>query len=465
VPLDVPKSPAVPPGEEDLIALLQEVLVDTSASNTKILWCDRVHHRQRDGLRGTTQYHVDLQDADGASASRVLVTTLSLGGNRTQRLWNQLVKSGRAAIVDASGLRAFAYVPDLDLLVQVFPHDARLPALAQMVPAPSPALVAVLDQDRARTLPGNGAWAGESVRYRPEMRATVQLDDRSPDERGQPTGVRYFAKVYREPAQAQQAAVIQAALFHAVDAGSPPLQVARPVSLDPALNTLLTSAVSGASLEQKLGSEGDFGHALRETARALADLHALPVQAPARPTTMELDHARQAGEVIVEANPDLAPLVREILDPVADALQDAPLSFIHGDLKPEHVVSDEATGRISILDFDLCATADPILDVAHFLAFLGKPTSNRSAQSRQDPNPGQVFLDAYFAHARDEGRARIASYHAITALHRAAGLCRSRGDDAGEQVSAVLEEGLRYLTGAVDVTVIPTFKRRMTRTI
>lgn len=465
MPLDVRMSPAHPPAPDDLVAVFQAALVDATTTNATILRCTRVHHRQRDGLRGATQYDVDVGHSDEASSVRIPVTTLSLGGNRTNRLWHQLIQSGRAGIIDESGLRAFAFVPDRDLLVQVFPHDARLPALEQMVPAPRPAIAAVLNQDRAWAFSGSGGWTGESVRYRPDMRATVQLDYIPTDETPQPVGSRYFAKVYREPELAERASTLQAALFQACDPGSSLLQVARPVPLDPALNTLLTHAVSGVSLEQKLKHGGELEHALRATARALAEMHRLPVSAPHRPIAMELTQAHQAGDLITEANPDLASLVTGILDPVSDALQNAPIGFIHGDLKPEHVVVSEAADRVSVLDFDLSATGDPILDIAHFLAFLGKPSSRSRAQTAQTSSPGHVFLDAYFTHAPDDGRARIGCYHAITALHRAAGLSRSAGANAGEQAAAILEEGLRYLSGDVDEAISPSFRRRMTRTI
>jgi hypothetical protein len=450
---------------DDLVAVFQAALIDPTSTNATILRCTRVHHRQRDGLRGATQYDVDVGHPDEASPVRTLVTTLSLGGNRTRRLWHQLVQSGRAGIIDASGLRAFAYVPHLDLLVQVFPHDARLPALEQMVPAPSPAIAAVLNQDRARTFSGNGGWTGGSTRYRPDMRATVQLDAIPGDETPEPAGSRYFAKVYREPEQARHASTVQAALFQACDPGSSTLQVARPLPLDLALNTLLTQAVPGVSLEQRLKRGGELDQALWATARAIAELHRLPVLAPPRPIAMELAQARQAGDLIIEAAPDLAPLVTAILDPISDALQNAPIGFIHGDLKPEHVVVSETADLVSVLDFDLCAAGDPILDIAHFLAFLGKPSPRSRAQTAQTLSPGQVFLDAYFTHAPGIGRARIGCYHAITALHKAAGLCRSPGDDAGDQAAAVLDEGLRYLTGDVDEAISPSFRRRMTRTI
>ncbi len=465
MPLDVRKSSERSPALDDLGAVLQEVLIDATTTNATILRCTRVHHRQRDGLRGATQYNVDVGHSSGKSTVRALVTTLSLGGNRTRRLWHQLVQSGRAEIIDESGLRAFAFVPERDLLVQVFPHDARLPALQQLVPAPSPVIAAVLDQDRARTFSGTGGWTGASVRYRPEMRATVQLEYLATDETPQPAGSRYFAKVYREPEKAQRASTVQAALFQAGDPGSSMLQVARSLPLDLALNTLLTQAVPGVSLEQWLQRGEDLDHALRATARALADLHRLPVSAPARPIAMELAQAREAGDLIIEADPDLAPLVTDILGPISDALQNAPIGFIHGDLKPEHVVVGEAADVVSVLDFDLCAAADPILDIAHFLAFLGKPSPHARAQTSQTLSPGQVFLDAYFTHAPDEGRVRIGCYHAIAALHRAAGLFRNPGEDAGEQAAAVLDEGLRYLSGDVDEAISPSFKRRMTRTI
>ena len=149
-----------------------------------------------------------------------------------------------------------------------------------------------------------------------------------------------------------------------------------------------------------------------------------------------------------------------IVEAVALGLESAPSSLIHGDLKPDHILIDG--DRVALIDFDLFGAADPVVDVAHLLAFLGKPQERSRSRREETEDVGQIFVDEYFRHVPDSWRARLPLHHAMTSIHRAVGLCRRRGADHQHLVEDVLREGQAFLERGADGSV-PSYKRRLTR--
>lgn len=442
---------------------MQAALSSPLRDSATIRSCTLLDHRQRDGQRGAAQYEVEIEGPDFGAVSRLLVSTLSLGGPRTRRLWRQITEMDLPPVVPGTSLRPFAYDPNLDVLFQVFPYDARLPALRELVPTPSSDFVNALQSERQIQLEGPGSWRGEMIRYRPDMRATVRLDFIE-NERSTTPGVACgFAKVFRDSEQAQRAFVLQDGVFRSLGSGESQLHVARPVPLAPGYNTLLTSAVSGVPLDRVLKRGNDPFSPLRAAAQAIAVLHNLRTPAPLRTADSEVTQVHQSGATIISAFPKLESLVRTIVERVATGLHVASAAFVHGDLKPEHVIVD-SEGRVAIIDFDLAVMADPMIDIAHFIAFLERSASRSRTGIAHDADLISVFLDEYFAHAADEGRHRLGMYHAGTAVHKAAGLCRNPDANNARQAEHILDEGLRFATGELTAREAPSFKRRMTRT-
>jgi aminoglycoside phosphotransferase (APT) family kinase protein len=168
----------------------------------------------------------------------------------------------------------------------------------------------------------------------------------------------------------------------------------------------------------------------------------------------------EAGEFLASARPDLADDVSAMVASIADGLAGAPSMMIHGDLKPDHILIDG--DRVALVDFDLLARADPVIDVAHLVAFLGKPRERSRSRREETADFAQEFVDEYFAAMPESWRARLPLYHAMTSIHKAAGLSRRGGAERQHLVAEVLREGQAYLVGAGDGT-IPSYKRRLTR--
>ena len=175
-----------------------------------------------------------------------------------------------------SALKPFAYVPELDLLLQVFPNDYRLPGLAAMTAGAPPELLPALLQEF-----GSGNWQLENwhattVQYRVDMRAILRLSIEAIDKNtDRSIGRTFFAKVYRDAEQGRRAHRMQQDLHdHAATIGTQ-LIIAKPIIYLDELRTVVTEAVPGISLSKIIRRGEDSIDAVRSAARAIADFHRL----------------------------------------------------------------------------------------------------------------------------------------------------------------------------------------------
>jgi aminoglycoside phosphotransferase family enzyme len=222
----------------------------------------------------------------------------------------------------------------------------------------------------------------------------------------------------------------------------------------------VSAAVPGITLSEIIERGEGSIDAVKLAARAVAEFHHLDVVAPQRSFAEEMARLREAQELIASARPDLASEVRSMVQVVALGLKSAPSSLIHGDLKPDHILI--YGDRVALIDFDLLTVADPIIDIAHFLGFLREPQERSRFLGKDTEDVGQVFVDEYFRHAPDPGRARLPLHHAVTSIHKAVGLCRRSGARQQERVEAILREGQAFLERGADGS-LPSYKRRLTR--
>ncbi|MGH2615607.1 MAG: phosphotransferase family protein, partial [Thermomicrobiales bacterium] len=167
-----------------------------------------------------------------------------------------------------------------------------------------------------------------------------------------------------------------------------------------------------------------------------------------------------AESFLHSVRPDLTRDISHLVQTVADGLQAAPTALIHGDLKPGHILVDGK--RVTLIDFDLMRAADPVADIAHLVAFLGKPQDRAQSHDGQAESAADIFVEEYFARVPEAWRSRLPLYHAMTSIHKAVGLCRRRGSEGQGRVEGVLREGQALLSGDGDGS-IPSYKRRLTR--
>ena len=322
-------------------------------------------------------------------------------------------------------LPPFSYVPDLDMLVQVFPHDHQLPGLASLMAG----VPAELDSSLAADF-GPEDWRIESghselVRYRVGTRATILLTVRARPPSPNPGIERdYFAKVYRDADYARHAFEILQNLKTRADAESVQFTPPAPIALSASLGTVIQSHAPGIPLPRLLRRNSAAMRAIRATARAVADLHGLELDVPShkdrhapRSLLTHLNRLERGERFISAERPDLAPELAQIISIVKAGISQAAVAPIHGDLKPEHVFVADDT--ISIIDFDDMHMSDPMLDVANMELDLARLQPDVPPGDDGEGSFAHAFIESYFAYAPEALRVRLPLYRAMACISEA----------------------------------------------
>src|SRR5215203_1296413 len=414
---------------ESMRVLFQKHLRPLKNKAYQVRDCRLSRIRYRRGERCVLQYTLRLAEADTGSERIQWVTGVMYADDKTRRKWEKLrVSYPKETSRIISTFEPFSFIPDLGMLVQVFPYDRRLPTLPLLIAEPVPELESPL---LARFGPGNWrteVWNVEPVRYRAGLGAALRLTVQGQDDAtGRRMERRFYAKVYRDEGQGQQTYQVLRALHMHARSNGEGFTVARPLAYLSGLRTLLQEEAPGTPLDEILLGEGDTTGAVRRVARALAAFN----QGDAPQTTRRYllaDHAaylQRAARVLGWACPHLRLEVESILEGVLAGLQEVPLRPTHRDLKTDHIFLDGE--RTIFIDLDSFAKADPVLDPAHLLARL-------------------AAMPALFPISRDRARAAAREFAEEYVAH---GFFRRQVPDWPGRIAGLLEEARASLAGRV----------------
>ena len=451
-----PVDPSLPQleiiGDPELMReVFQRHLRPLDGENYQVRECLISHTRYRMATRCVLQYTLRLANPETGRERSQWVTGVMYAGDRTRRIWEELRRSdlGRAVPGASPTFAPFSYIPDLDMLVQVFPYDRRLPALPLLMEGPPPELEPLL---LARFGLGDWraeAWNVEPVRYLTEKRATLRLTARAQDAAtGRAEEKRFYAKVYHDE-EGEQTHQVLRALWEKADVGEAGFTVARPIAYLSDLRTLVQEEVSGTSLQDMLRRGDDVTSVVRKVARALATLHLNNDVVAPRHHRLRDNVARleRAGKFLQRTCPHLRTEIEEAVGGVVAGLEEAPLAPTHGDLRPDHIMLDG--DRLILIDLDDFAWGDPILDVGRLSAVLAK-VHLRSPLHHDHPRAvAQTFVEEYFAHVPEAWRTRLPLHYAGAYLRLAFGLLRHQSPGWPDKVEAMVEEARDSLAGKV----------------
>lgn len=347
--------------------------------------------------------------------------------------------------------------------VRRFPEDPRLPFLATvMAPAADSSLAAALESSVRRVHdvpPGQRlrAIVAEPVRYKPGDRCVLRyrLTFGGP---GVATTSTLIAKLYREPAEAQQADDLLARLRTGAAAAwtARPLGVVAglPVALAEDLGSARDPVPARSGLRVvRIGSIDAFPVVAR-AARALAELHTSGLDGglARRTGADEAGKAAKRVRVLEQHVPGLAAEVRRVGGRLCDTLAALPEDTLrpgHGSYKSSQLLVRD--GAVFVVDFDQVCLADPALDVGYFLAYL-RPAGlwyRRNGRREWFEAAADVFLSAYRQRLGERGElpasgagivARAHAYEAALLLKVAARRANRLHSPRPGEVAAVLDE-------------------------
>ena len=339
-----------------------------------------------------------------------------------------------------------SFVPELEMLVQVFPYDHRLPTLPHLAAGPPPELEPLL---LARFGPGDWrveAWNIEPVRYRDQgavLRYTAKARNAATGRRREKS---FYAKVYRHE-KGEQTYQTLCTLWRRTSTREG-FSVVRPVAYLSELRALILEEAPGRPLDDILLRESDTTGAVRRVAKALAAFN----QGDAPETTQrhlladEVTVLERAGRVLGQACPHLRLEVESIIEGVLGGLQEVPPVPTHRHLSPDHIFVDG--DRTTFIDLDFFAKADPVLDPAHLLARLAMPALFPIRPERTHA-AAREFAEEYFAHVPGWWQDRLPFHYAGTLLKAAQGFFRRQAPGWPDRIATLLEEARASLAGRV----------------
>lgn len=303
-------------------------------------------------------------------------------------------------------------LPEPACLVELFPADWRLPALAL---ATDPCAVGrELAGGKARTA-GAGATVRDVrvLRYRPRRRCVLRYAIEGP---GSEAPREVIGKVYPEASTVARVAAKLRTLGPQARAEGLEL----PALLGGA-SLLLMERVPGANLGDLLEStsvEEDAREAIRLVAGSLASFHRLRLgSGEARSTEGELCVLRARIARMRSVAPRVGERAEPLLDEIGRRLPGVARgesTLIHGDFKPSQILVHE--GRAGLVDLDRACPGEPVIDLGNFLAVLTKHAVLKGQGHLRRLGP--EFLDEYEARSGRRGLAGGARLFESLALVR-----------------------------------------------
>lgn len=270
-------------------------------------------------------------------------------------LYGKVYRDGASALAGPTG--APLHLPELDLLLWLWPHDPGMPQLA-----------ALLQPACASPWWNGNADQVELLHYTPESRASLRYTDASDPADHRHLYAKTFAGDHGE-------AIHRRFVHFWAQARCRPEapRVAEPLGYDATTRTLWQAEVRGLPLVQAM-TQDPHAAWLPQLVAAMAAVHQAPV-ALADGHRRGLDHwlteLPRRLKKVTRAAPDLAPTVQAVVEQLletAQALPDFEPTLIHGDCHPDQFLM--ADGRVVVFDFDEFSLGDPMEDLGAFLVKL-----------------------------------------------------------------------------------------------
>ena len=357
-----------------------------------------------------------------------------------ERLWQELEATNPQQGIPDDWLtfRPVDFIPDLQMVVQVFPYDRKLGTLRLVMGG---ALLDLEPQLLARLSPGEWRVTQRTIepsRYRTELGAaltySLQARERAT---GQVATLRCFVKVYRNE-HGQHTFELLRFLGRRVGQRPTRYSVVSPIAYRSDLRTLVLEEAPGTALQHVL-RQGQPAAALRATAQAVAAFNQEDFGSAgvARSSLqVQLEELRRAASIVEWAQPGLGTAVRTISAAVAAGLEEVPPAPIHGDLKPDHVFL--AGDRVVFIDLDSVVLGDPVRDPAHFFAYVAGRVGLDSLPAAEARAAARVFAAEYFDHVPAAWRPRFELHCAGALVEVASAIFRRQEARWPEKVGAAV---------------------------
>ena len=430
--------------------IFQKYLRPSGTRTYQIQDCVLTRIRHRKAARCILQYNLHLMDSETGGKRIQWATGVIYPSDRAKHIWRKL----RASDLKADGafqiLEPVSFIPELKMLVELFPYDHRLPAVKRMMTGPPSEIEALFLAQF-----GPGRWYTEArnvepIRYRAGLAVVLQYTVQARDKAtGRRSEKRFYAKIYRDE-KGEEIYRILRALWEKGSVIGGRFTVGKPIAYLSESRVLFQEGALGISFQQILidGQDDEAVSAARKVAMALAHLHLDNIPTTRRHLVQdEIAILEEREKTLQWACPDLKEEIEAVVRAVVANLQEVPLRPAHLDLKTEHILIDG--DRYAFLDFDSFALADPVLDAAQILAQIFAMQVRLAVPRDRSRMAAQAFTEEYFNHVPRDWRRRLSLQYAAAALGMAVGFFGRQETQWPEKVAALIEEAKASLAGRV----------------
>src|SRR5436309_7061244 len=316
-----------------------------------------------------------------------------------ERLWGELQSPDPLRDIPESWLtfEPVGFIPELRMLVVVFPYDRRLPQLSLVMGG----ALRELDPLLLSRLGSGRQWQVENqkilpTRYRTELGGALKYTVRAREALTQKSEeLRCYLKVYRDDRGQETYRLLQS-LAEMAKAGEKIYSAVRPIAYLSEIRTLVIEEAAGTPLQQLLLEGRDSSAVVRPIARAVAAFNQDELNIRRQHSLADQsDDVKRASTLVQWACPRVREEAEAITAAVVAGLEELPPAPIHRDLKPDHIFLDG--DRVIFIDLDSVALGDPVRDPAHLFAHLSARVGLDSMPREQARKAAAAFVEEYFA--------------------------------------------------------------------
>jgi hypothetical protein len=404
-----------------------------SVSAVKSCAIERIYYRP--GRHCGLLYRLALQNGSETAADEWVFARFVMRDRLHERFATALsvARESHGAQRALGGMDPVSLWTDLDMILWVFPHDHKLPALPRVVDSGFVRGCVVANLARFALPTGSEATppatdcAGirfDRIKYMPDKRCVLRYQADLVDTQGASRTVTFFGKTYPDARSADLFAS-QASAWEQLTAQGAALGVPRPLLHLEAEHTIWLEDWGGLPLIEA-ARERSWDELVTRAAAAVAALHCSRITGfPPAPTPDQVlqtaleDGPKYAGRVPAQRN-----LVVRILEhlrstqPAPDAAG-WPRVPIHGACRAEQMLIRGS--ETALIDLDSLAEGDPLLDVAEFVASLEFLALCGTSPGLDFARASECFLESYAARVPwhvDRGRVSwYALAFAVSKLH------------------------------------------------
>jgi thiamine kinase-like enzyme len=340
-----------------------------------------------------------------------------------QDSYSRFEKTKGEAVIQTNLGQPIAHIPELKLILWVFPNDRKLHYLDQLTNA---AFLknTLLPQVISAHLGQHWTIASlnhQLVHYAPEHTCTVriqlQLETDTVTYVNKEQELTLYGKTYYNEEGLETYRLMQL-LWNSKERKQGLLTIAKPLSYHPEYKMLWQRGLAGTPLLNQDLSSKAFRQVLIQIAHSIATLHQTPLDCQKKMSLSDwqekLNHTKNLLDHLQPAlAQELESLLSEILKQ-AKHLEQPPKATLHGDLHLQNFLLYE--NKVSIIDLDNLCEGSPWQDIGSFIAGLYYRALLEAVPISTIESLSEIFCQAYALASPWKFDQDAVGWHTATAL-------------------------------------------------